>query len=89
MSSGNYTRFFNHDDEGGNIVAAGKLISKRREPGWTSSLHPLHYNLIGLIVNGEHRLAFYSTKKIKAGEELVFDYGKGYWENMKHDNSYE
>ena len=55
--------------------------------GLNFELTSLHYT--GLIVNGEHRLAFYSTKKIKAGEELVFDYGKGYWENMKHDNSYE
>jgi hypothetical protein len=28
-----------------------------------------------LLVNGEHRIGFYATKNIKAGDELLFDYG--------------
>ncbi|KAL5348988.1 hypothetical protein ACLOAV_006414 [Pseudogymnoascus australis] len=29
-----------------------------------------------LLVNSEHRIAFFATKKMNAGEELFFDYGK-------------
>ncbi|KAI0919132.1 hypothetical protein AcV5_002126 [Taiwanofungus camphoratus] len=30
-------------------------------------------------VNGDHRIGFYSVKKIRAGQELLFDYGEHYW----------
>lgn len=29
-----------------------------------------------MLVNSEHRIAFFATKKMNAGEELFFDYGK-------------
>lgn len=29
-----------------------------------------------MLVNSEHRIAFFATKKLNAGEELFFDYGK-------------
>lgn len=31
------------------------------------------------VVNGEHRLMFFAIKNIKAGAELLWDYGQGYW----------
>lgn len=33
------------------------------------------------IVNGEHRIGFFAIKKIGVGEEILLDYGEGYWEN--------
>jgi len=30
-------------------------------------------------VNAEHRIGFYSTKKIQRGQELLLDYGEKYW----------
>uniref|UniRef100_A0A0W0F565 SET domain-containing protein n=2 Tax=Moniliophthora roreri TaxID=221103 RepID=A0A0W0F565_MONRR len=32
------------------------------------------------VVNGEPRLAIITSRTIKKGEELLFDYGRGYWE---------
>jgi len=37
-------------------------------------------------VNGEHRIAFYSSRKIKPGRELVFDYGEHYWQRRGKDS---
>ncbi|CCM01343.1 uncharacterized protein FIBRA_03393 [Fibroporia radiculosa] len=34
-----------------------------------------------LYVNGEHRIIFYTAKKVKRGQELFFDYGKKFWGN--------
>ncbi|KFX96984.1 hypothetical protein O988_05065 [Pseudogymnoascus sp. VKM F-3808] len=31
-----------------------------------------------LLVNSEHRIAFFATKNLNAGEELFFDYGKSF-----------
>jgi len=33
------------------------------------------------LVNGEHRIGFFATKKIGAGKEILLDYGEKYWEN--------
>ncbi|CAL1708430.1 unnamed protein product [Somion occarium] len=33
-----------------------------------------------LVVNGEHRIAFYAARDIKKGEELLFNYGDQYWQ---------
>ncbi|KAH9948037.1 hypothetical protein B0H21DRAFT_290432 [Amylocystis lapponica] len=33
------------------------------------------------LVNGEHRIAFISLKAIKAGAELLLDYGLAYWKD--------
>ncbi|KIP11815.1 hypothetical protein PHLGIDRAFT_416813 [Phlebiopsis gigantea 11061_1 CR5-6] len=35
------------------------------------------------LVNAEHKIAFYSTRKIARGEELLFDYGKDYWKGQE------
>ncbi|KAG9310844.1 hypothetical protein JVU11DRAFT_8698 [Chiua virens] len=31
------------------------------------------------LVNGEHQIGFFTTKKVKEGEELFVDYGDNYW----------
>jgi len=31
------------------------------------------------LVIGEHQIGFFTKKKVKAGEELFLDYGKGFW----------
>ncbi|KFZ13542.1 hypothetical protein V502_06546 [Pseudogymnoascus sp. VKM F-4520 (FW-2644)] len=36
-----------------------------------------------LLVNSEHRIAFFATENIDAGEELFFDYGKEFNEKLK------
>jgi len=33
------------------------------------------------LVNGEHRIGLVATKKIDVGEEILLDYGEGYWTN--------
>ncbi|KZT66618.1 SET domain-containing protein [Daedalea quercina L-15889] len=30
-------------------------------------------------VSGEHRILFFTTRYIKKGEELLFNYGENYW----------
>ncbi|KAK7062553.1 NADH:ubiquinone oxidoreductase [Paramarasmius palmivorus] len=37
---------------------------------------------LGLVVNGEPRLGIIAMGKIKRGQELFLDYGKGYWINQ-------
>lgn len=34
------------------------------------------------LVNSDHRIAFYAIRKIKKGEELLFDYGRDYWKDQ-------
>ncbi|KIM87761.1 hypothetical protein PILCRDRAFT_260311 [Piloderma croceum F 1598] len=34
-----------------------------------------------LLVNGEHRIGFFATKKVAVGQEILLDYGKGYWQH--------
>jgi len=36
-----------------------------------------------LLVNGEHRIKFEALQNIKAGDELLFDYGKAFAEKHK------
>lgn len=36
-----------------------------------------------LLVNSEHRIGFFASKNIDAGEELFFDYGKEFKRNEK------
>ncbi|GJE99594.1 SET domain-containing protein [Phanerochaete sordida] len=31
------------------------------------------------LVNGDHKVVFYATRNIKKGEEMLFNYGPGYW----------
>jgi len=33
------------------------------------------------VVNGEHRIGFFATKRIGVGEEILLDYGPEYWKN--------
>jgi hypothetical protein len=35
-----------------------------------------------MLVNGEHRIKFFALKDIKAGEELLFNYGKKFAEKQ-------
>lgn len=32
-----------------------------------------------VLVHGEHHIALYATRAIRAGEEILFDYGDAYW----------
>jgi len=34
-----------------------------------------------LLVNGEHRIGFFATQKIGLGQEILLDYGEGYWQH--------
>ncbi|KAF8554278.1 SET domain-containing protein [Imleria badia] len=37
------------------------------------------------LVIGEHQLGFFTTKKVKAGDELLLDYGESYWKGKDSD----
>ncbi|OCH84782.1 hypothetical protein OBBRIDRAFT_798789 [Obba rivulosa] len=52
--------------------------------GWDADL-----NVEALVryVNGEHRIGFYTTRRVKAGEELHLDYGDKYWQGSEEDDA--
>ena len=57
----------------------------------TSAFHPVHMNHSRRRANvkryyrrSQRRVAFFTTRDVEVGEELLYDYGANYWRGREH-----
>jgi hypothetical protein len=57
----------------------------------TGVFHPVHMNhsrgranVVRFYHRAARRVAFFASRDIQAGEELLYDYGRAYWRGREH-----
>ncbi|KAL4444023.1 hypothetical protein ABPG75_011760 [Micractinium tetrahymenae] len=83
-----------HPDGVGDFAAAIDdewTIDAATAVGDVDNFHPVHMNhsarrcnVARYYARSQRRIAFFTTRDVAAGEELLYDYGRAYWRGREH-----